>query len=299
MKNNIVYNPYLSVKDNAINNNVSIGTIRKYILENKIDRNYDKRILTFSEIQKIKQENPSISILGIRNKLGYSINTIKKYLTISKNDLSIKSGKQSRFDLSKSSNLIKSVSDNQYEVLKSIISLYIKKGYFDCDLTFSKGLFYKYLPLPSMKFDKYPCYSYVEPLEKAYNITSSSLHSIIIDLPFIVRNENISTSMIDKRFNSFSTINELYKTNSDMLNLSYNKLRYKGVLVMKTMDINFNGKQYWIGNFVQNEALKIGFELIDTFILISKSKILSNNVGTQHCARKWHSYFFVFRKNKG
>ena len=249
-------------------------------------------------VQKLKKQDPTISFVDIQKKTGYSINTIKKHLNVSINDIKQNNHKLSRFDLSKSHNLIKSVSDNQDEILSNIINLYVKNDCIDCDFTYSKGIFYKHIPLPKLKYDKYPISNEVNPLKDAYNIKDSSLHSIIIDLPFIVRNENTSTSMVDKRFNSFKSIEELYETNHKMIGLAFNKLKSKGILIMKTMDINFNGKQYWIGNFVQNEAFNIGFELIDTFILISKSKILTNNGITQHCARKWHSYFFVFKKNK-
>lgn len=296
MRKTIIYNPNLSVVENARNNNVSIGTIRKYILDNNIDRRYDKKMIIITKIQRLKRANPSVSLSEIRRKLGYSINTIKKYLNISEDGLSVKYGKHSRFDISKSSNLIKSVSDNQDEILKNIISLYVRKGYIDCDLTFSKGMFYKTIPLPLLKYDKYPYSNEVSPLEEAYELKDSSLHSIVVDLPFIVRTPNEAISLINQRFNSFSTIEELYSTNISMLELAYKKLKNRGLLIMKTMDINFNGTQYWIGNFVQNEAFRIGFELVDTFILISRTKILSANGNIQHCARKWHSYFFVFKK---
>ena len=102
--------------------------------------------------------------------------------------------------------------------------------------------------------------------------------------------------MVSQRFNSFRTVDELYQTNESMMKLAFRLLSSKGLLIMKTMDVNANGKQYWIGNNVQNIAYEIGFELVDTFILLSRTKILSTKGTQQHCARKWHSYFFVFKK---
>ena len=71
-----------------------------------------------------------------------------------------------------------------------------------------------------------------------------------------------------------------------------------GFLIMKTMDFVFGSSQHWVGNFVQNTANEIGFVLYDTFILVSRTKILTTKGEKQHFARKYHSYFFVFRKAK-
>jgi hypothetical protein len=92
----------------------------------------------------------------------------------------------------------------------------------------------------------------------------------------------------------FLTMQELYDTNDTMLNLAYRLLKKKGYLIMKTMDIKYSGKQYWIGNYIQNKAQEIGFRLEDMFILMSKTKVLSTGWHNQHSARKYHSYFFVF-----
>ena len=118
-----------------------------------------------------------------------------------------------------------------------------------------------------------------------------------MDLPFIVKNseKDAQSSMIAQRFNCFYSVEELYQANIDMLNLAYSKLHKGGFLVVKTMDFVYAAKQYWIGYFVQNKAAEKGFILEDIFILISKHKILSTK-GKQHHARKFHSYFFVFKK---
>lgn len=102
--------------------------------------------------------------------------------------------------------------------------------------------------------------------------------------------------MIARRFNCFYSVDELYKTNVEMLNLAYRKLQKGGYLIMKTMDFVYGTKQYWVSNFVQDKAAATGFILEDTFILVSKHKILSAKIGEQRHARKFHSYFFVFKK---
>ena len=104
--------------------------------------------------------------------------------------------------------------------------------------------------------------------------------------------------MIAQRFNYFSSVKELYETNTSMISLAFRKLHKNGFLIMKTMDFVFGSSQHWVGNFVQNIANEIGFVLYDTFILVSRTKILTTKGEKQHFARKYHSYFFVFRKAK-
>lgn len=296
-KSKINYNPLLTVKENAANNNVTIAAIRSYIRTNGIDRKLDNAIVIKRNIDEVVKANPNISLRRLSVELGYSVNTIRKYLKqnvcVSNNDRT----KTSMFDTSKRKVIIKSVSDSQDEILFNILRLYVGKNSFDCDLTYSVGIFYRNIPQPLMKYDKHPQIEGVLPLEQAYSIKNNTLHSIVVDLPFIVkREEDFHTSMIAHRFNCFHSVDDLYQTNVDMLKLSYSKLHKGGFLIMKTMDFVYAAKQYWVSNFVQNKANEIGFTLEDTFILVSKHKILSAKEGKQHHSRKFHSYFFVFKK---
>ena len=84
------------------------------------------------KVKELQKSNPSITVSEIQKKLGYSFYTAKKYLELDEKDLKLSNGKLSSFDLSKTDNLVKSVSDNQDEILKGILKLYIKKGRFDC-----------------------------------------------------------------------------------------------------------------------------------------------------------------------
>ncbi len=45
-----------------------------------------------------------------------------------------------------------------------------------------------------------------------------------------------------------------------------------------------------------NEASKLGFINKDLFILLAKNRIIGHNHGNQKHARKFHSYFIVFKK---
>lgn len=298
-KSKIVYNPLRSIAENAVNNGVSEAAVRWYIRTNGIDRKRDNVIVTKRAIDELVKKHPHISAKEISSSLDISINTVKKYLN-SDIDMSINdSFKLSTFDTSKQKFLISSVCDRQDDILNNILRLYVKSGVFNCDVTYSTGGFYKHIPQPLLKFDKYPQLNEVRPLTEAYNIENNSLHSIVMDLPFIIRNgddSSLSSCKIAKRFNFFESTEELYHINDEMLKLCHSKLSPRGILVVKTMDVIFAGKQHWMANYVMNKCFSLRMEMIDMFILIVKSKLLRSDGCIQHHARKFHSYFLVFRK---
>ena len=125
-KGNIVYDSALSVEDNARLNGVSVATIRRYIKINSIDRRSDKKREILAKINNLLRKKPSITPNEICAELGYSLNTIKKYLKFDINSVRTEIGKISAYDLTKKNNVILSVSDNQNEILKSIIKLHNK-----------------------------------------------------------------------------------------------------------------------------------------------------------------------------
>lgn len=296
-KSKIIYNPLLSVKENAENNHVSISAIRWYIRTNGIDRKRDNAIAISKSIANYKKSNPTATMNDISTALELSVNTVRKYVQNKINKSNIDNSKLSTFDLSKRKFIISSISDSQDEILSNILRLHIKQSRFDCDLTYSIGVFYKHIPQPKLKFDKYPQVDDVRPLDEFNNIEDGSLHSIVIDLLFVIKGKEVNyKSMMADRFNCFSNAKELYDTNTSMLQLAYSKLSKEGILVFKTMDIIYGGVPHWIGNYVQNKAIEIGFKLVDMFILFAKTKVLTNVNTTQLHARKFHSYFFVLEK---
>ena len=129
-------------------------------------------------------------------------------------------------------------------------------------------------------------------------LEGGSLNSIVIDPPFLILHPQwLKNSKVKARFDSFDTMEEATEVNKKMLKLAWDKLKKKGILVFKTMDIRAENRNIWMSYYVQQWASEIGFELIDTFILIAPSKILNRGM-KQMVARKYHSYFFVFKKKK-
>ena len=291
------YNPALSVKENAEALGCSEAAIKKYLRQNQMDRKYDSTYIRWKRIHDLKRQHPDYSLKRKSVELGYSINTIRKYEAMSEAELDESfrdTDKVSNFDI-KNSNCVKSISKSQDEILLWIMQLYNDCKPFDADLTYSKGFFYKHIPEPPHKYDKYPQISGVKNLDEVDTLSDSSFASIVIDLPFIISDRH-SDSVIKDRFLYFDSVEEAFETNLLMLTRAKRLLSDSGILVMKTMDCAYAGKQYWISDFVIQKAQEMGFELLDKFILLSNFRLFSKT-RRQHRARKFHSYFFVFRKH--
>jgi tRNA G10 N-methylase Trm11 len=160
-------------------------------------------------------------------------------------------------------------------------------------LTYSIGNFYRQIPKPQYKYDKYPQVEGVIPLFEADLLPNESFNSIVFDLPFIVSNG--AMSKIKERFTHFESVDELYAANDEMLERSCRLLKKQGILIVKTMDISHGNKQIWISDYVITKAEKLGLELIEKFILLSNLRLFPRT-HQQRVARKYHSYFLIFRK---
>jgi hypothetical protein len=231
-------------------------------------------------------------------ELGYSINTISKYKKLSEDELNVSfrdTTKVSCFDI-RNANSIKTISYNQAEILAWIMKLYNNGNPFECDLTASKCIFWRSLPAPLYLYDKYPQLDNVRDLTEADSLPDEIFSSIVYDLPFIVSDKN-TDNIIKDRFTYFTSIEEAYDVNIEMLNRAYRLLKRKGVLIVKTMDCYKANSQLWISDFVVQEAFKRGLIMKDKFILLSKLRLFAPT-HKQNVARKYHSYFFVFQNHK-
>ncbi len=299
-KSRINYNPSLSIKQNADRCGVTEAAIRKYINEQGIDRRYDEQVKRYNAVKVYVQSHKDAKPSEVAKALNMSLNTVKKYMAMESVPVKPNTAKISKVNLSKLTAPIKTVDKDQTAILSGILRLYCDNApTFDCDLTTSVGGFYNFgIPRPPHLFDKYPVSEDVRPLEDAESLPDGCFNSIVIDLPFMVEGcptEKSLDSIMLNRFSSFRTNEELYATNRKMIELAYRLLAPKGILVMKTQDYWKQGRQEWVAHYIINEAYKLGFELLDQFLLIAKTKLLKPAY-RQLCARKMHSYFLVFRK---
>lgn len=298
----MLYDAKLSVEENAERCEVSVPTMNLWIRMNGVNRLFDSMYLKWKQVKQVQKKHPSWSRRKIAQETGYAINTVRRYFDMDEFDKPTSQDRISTFDTSKSKFLIKTISDDQQEILNNIIKLYIKEGYIQADFTFSKGIFYRdnKVVVPQWRFDKYPkqCEGVLDLKKADKLIEDGTLHSCIVDLPFLVtRKEWTKNCKMHQRFNSFNDMQEATEANKAMLKLSYEKLQKKGIMIMKTQDLFTAGHQIWMSHLVHQWAVEQGFDVIDKFILTSDMRMLSSGMN-QKCARKYHSYFFVFQKKK-
>jgi hypothetical protein len=205
--------------------------------------------------------------------------------------------------MEKEINVIKSVYNSNYEVIKNIMELY-QIEQFDLDCTYSKGAFWKNLPEPKIKSDLYPINNDII-LANSENLPfdDNSIGSIMYDPPFVIAGKTYKenrdgSSKIAKRFEGYESYKKLTENYFNTLTELYRVCKDNGFVIMKCQDTVSGGKNHFTHVMVMNMALQIGFYPRDLFILLAKMRL--NSFGTkwtkQEHARKYHSYFWVFEK---
>ncbi len=200
--------------------------------------------------------------------------------------------------------IIKSISYNQTEIIENILELHVPQGFIDVDPTYSKGLFYKNIKEPSLKFDINPQFNGIIKAN-AINLPlkNNSQNCIMFDPPFLattgpsLKKSNESNKMA-KRFGTFKTEIELHAFYNKSLKEFYRILKPNGILIFKCQDKVSSGKQYFTHNIIMMQALNHGYYIKDMFVLLAKNRLVAKWQKNQKHARKFHSYFLVFQKTK-
>lgn len=202
--------------------------------------------------------------------------------------------------------IVKSISYDQSEIIKNILSLHVPNQKIDCDPTYSIGNFYKNsgIEQPTYKFDIQPQSSEVKYGDcRDLPLQDSSIQCIMFDPPFLATTgpslNKKEGNVINKRFGVYANEQELHRFYKDSLSEFYRILSDNGILIVKCQDKISSSIQYMSHVFIINEAEKIGFYTKDLFILLAKARIVADwQAKNQKHARKYHSYFIVFQKIK-
>lgn len=200
---------------------------------------------------------------------------------------------------------VRSVYSTNHDVIHNIMELYNIER-FDLDCTYSKGKFWKNLPLPINKSDLIPSdNTVITASSEELPFEDGSMKSIMYDPPFIIagktyKDNKEGSSIIAKRFEGYETYEHLRENYYNTLKELYRVTKKDGLVVFKCQDTVSGGKNHFTHVMVMNMALELGFYPRDMFILTAKMRI--NSFGTkwtkQEHARKFHSYFWVFEKRK-
>jgi hypothetical protein len=204
--------------------------------------------------------------------------------------------------------VIKSISYSQDAILQSIIYLFIPAGRIHLDPCYNKGGFYRSgkitAPAPEFRYDINPIPGTQSQKGDCRNlpITDNSIESIIFDPPFLTTNptgkEKENSNIMHSRFSSFKNMTEFQFFMIDSVAEFQRVLIPGGILIVKCQDTVRSGTQYWVHITVKNIATDYFFTPEDLFILLAKNRPISGKIKRQQHARKFHSYFWVFRKGK-
>lgn len=216
--------------------------------------------------------------------------------------------KNGLFQESETTPVIKSISYSQDAILQSIIYLFLPAGRIQLDPCYNKGGFYRSgkiaAPEPEFRYDINPVPGTQTRKGDCRNLSimNNSIESIIFDPPFLTTkptgNEKANGNIMHNRFFSFKNMNELQVCYRASLEEFFRILIPGGILIFKCQDTVRSGKQYWIHIKVHDWAVHYNFYPKDLFILLSKTRPISGKIKKQQHARKFHSYFWVFRKGK-
>jgi hypothetical protein len=197
--------------------------------------------------------------------------------------------------------VIRSVYENQTDILKGIMALYAPDG-FECDCTYGNGQFYRDIPPPIFRFDIDPqTPDTIQATSDNLPLTDKSISSLVFDPPFLTyvragRGGN-GKMIMAKRFAGYWRYDELESHYKATLTEAGRVLCKNGIMVFKCQDIIHNHKIHCTHANVIAWAENSGLRLQDLFILPAKHRLPSpNRAGTQKHARIFHSYFLVLRK---
>lgn len=191
------------------------------------------------------------------------------------------------------SNVISSVSYDQTYIISSILKLYNKDLPIDFDPCFNFGGFYKngIVQRPEIVSDIKPLLPGVEKYDVRALPFENCFRCCIFDPPFIVNGKN---SKMGDLYGFFNSVDEMRVFWKDALLSLFKALKNRGLLIVKCQDFVSGRKNYIFSNEILNMAKDIGFSIIDCFILLAKTRPI--RMKKQCHARKYHSYFFVFKK---
>lgn len=199
--------------------------------------------------------------------------------------------------------MIKSVYEKQDDILWAILEL-IGEERFEVDTCFSKGGFYRNIPLPRFCFDAAPQDERCQCVDcRHLPFPPHSIESIIYDPPFLATSgPSLSTNdgnVIARQYSVYPNEKTLHQFYYDSLVEFERVLVEGGWLVVKCQDKVSSGKQYFSHVYIHNMAVSLGFYPKDLFILVAKGRVSAGwqRANQQH-ARKFHSYFWVFEKRQ-
>ena len=194
----------------------------------------------------------------------------------------------------KQGGVVKSFDFDQNIILTNIITLHT--GPIELDPTYGSGVFYKKIPKPKLCFDINPRKPEVIQADVfALPLPNECVSCVNFDPPFMART-GPGASMKHRFGELIGKIEDLWDFYEKAMYEIYRVLKPGGWLIFKCQDGVLAGVNNNTYGEICNRAKTIGFVWKDLFILLATHRMMHPKHRTQQHARKYHSYFVVFKK---
>jgi len=194
--------------------------------------------------------------------------------------------------------VVKSVMNSDRDILIGIKQLYLDNQNFDLDPCYSTGKFYEDLERPFIKMDKTPQDDEVvqNDLMNGIDLADNSIKSIVFDPPFMFgKHGKTDENIMTKRFTMFDSWQDLENMYKKAIVEFYRILIKGGIVAFKCQDYT-DSRTTLTHCFVWQWATEQGFKVEDLFIMVFKGgRVWNSNLKQLH-ARKYHSYWLIFKK---
>jgi tRNA G10 N-methylase Trm11 len=166
---------------------------------------------------------------------------------------------------------------------------------------YSTGKFYGGLEKPFIKMDKTPQTEGViknDLVKDGLPQADTTISSIVFDPPFMFgKHGKTDENIMTKRFTMFDSWADLEIMYKKSLQEFKRVLIRGGIVAFKCQDYT-DSRTTLTHCFVHNWALEVGFAVEDIFIMTFRGgRVWNSNLRQRH-ARKYHSYWFVFRNHR-
>lgn len=205
-------------------------------------------------------------------------------------------------------NVIKSISFDQHEIIRNILTLHCEGKSIDLDMTFGNGRFYqKGIERPKLavelNFELAKKYSVICASCLHLPFADDSQEIVMLDGPYGVGsgpslNEKVKGQNITPgRFGCFRTGQILLDFYREAIKEAFRVTKPGGRLIQKIQGVVGCGKQWTTHIDSVGFAREVGFRYVDEFLLLAKARPISGKIKKQRNARKYHSFFYVFGKD--
>lgn len=183
------------------------------------------------------------------------------------------------------------------DLFPDVLNMYLKKGNSIADVTYGKGVFWKNINESEYDLLKSDLNTGIDLTNLPY--CDNSLDGFVLDPPYAHSSKTPLKSTISDQYNLnvISGRENIFNLYREGICEAHRILKKEGILIIKCQDEIESGKQHWNHIRIINYAESSGFLCMDLFVLVQKGKPAMRHKHQIH-ARKNHSYFLIFRKNK-